>query len=511
VAQFPWLRLHNLQDASRRDQIMLNYNAICIASTKNGIITEVAQNCLDHWQSEQQVNNQTDATWYRKQCQKSYEALKNYQKISPLQKRKSDKKILLDCLDITRQQLAVIHNESEPYYTEQLTSREKALIESIRTNKKSEKEFKLNPHNIGFMMAHNINHHAFHNQDCLEIQHCLTDQIVRIIDHMISMTEINPSNPIMVDYVKHSCNLAVAGQQLNQQNQIYHAMSLTDYSEFFALYGQSLLLDDVEGTMFYGIAQGLGKSLAKYVTFAQALYNNPGKTIGDTVQNFGHAAYCLGKVIQVIAEHYPIPSIQDNLLEFTKQEYADFSSGPFLGKLQQNYENISGGCGIILDIGQHLCTTIMNKSIRENSCDLTEFAADMIIPGKIAQAFIFLSNIIAPHLLDASRSLQQMIPEHFMNDAVGFADISQAGDEIVAYLQNTDDIISSCASVIGKTAGLATIDGITYLERVDILEKKLEKLIGPDPEKIKKLKAEFEPFCRSDDLIPGISDIKNVP
>lgn len=203
-------------------------------------------------------------------------------------------------------------------YILRLDKRKQALIASeieLENNKFENRRYKINSNTLGFLQASNINYAAFDNARCTQFQHCITEEIIGILNSSADMACRNSYGSIITQFAQYNCNLAVSAQQLNQLSHVKEAVAITDISHVFQLYGQAMLDDELEAAgwkaLGVGVATGSARALYKWAGFIERLCNEPRQTIGKLSQDCYAVGSCLIYAAAEIGEFTPFAYLDD--------------------------------------------------------------------------------------------------------------------------------------------------------------------------------------------------------
>ncbi len=203
-------------------------------------------------------------------------------------------------------------------HAERIAHRSQALTQSkeqLRTNSLAQHTYEMSPQARGFMQANNIDYTVFNGASVTNFQHCLTQEILGIVEASAGMAQNSGARSIIGQLATYNCNLAVSAQQLNQASHLDQAVAVTDLSHFFNAYGQLLVDSGLQSQAIVdlglGVGEGTARALQQWYEFGKELYSDPGKTVDRLADDYITMGQCLCKIACQINEASPIHYYND--------------------------------------------------------------------------------------------------------------------------------------------------------------------------------------------------------
>lgn len=534
--QHPWVYKKDISKASQEEKIMVNYMLDCMVGAENNTTVELAQAALRAWIHAQGAQTQQEYELHIKKCNNYYSSMQHkkpnqsmYQQAKPVQKA--------DIEHLAQNYAAIIENNRSAtslptnsfgaQYAARIEKRARALVESkeqVRTNKLVHHTYEMSYDARGFLMANNMNYAVFDAVNVTNFQHCLTQEILDIIESSVDTVQRNGCQSIIAQLAYYNCNLAISAQQLNQLSHIQQAAAVTDLSHFFAVYGRSILDDALEAQAWIalgtGVYDGATKVLYKWHEFAKKLGHRD--TRSQTVADLAHDCYQVGKffyhILEQCNEFNPLAYLGDmtqDMHDATHRMFAnhyhdeadpaDYSSR-MAQRQERNFQVLQHGLSSAVDAGTAVVHSMLAKTAKENISDITQFSLDTIIYGKITDAVMAISKIGASQCFTTSRSLQQLSQE-ILEDTMSFA--TSSSGELVAIAGTTGENIS--AALASATQILANNAGpvFKYAGQAKILSDKIEEITKPNKQAVEAFQKSIEPYLRTDKII-NIERLKSI-
>lgn len=286
----PWMQQQNISKALQNDQIMINYMIARVSEKCNDTVVELVQTGLQAWSKSQQTINNAERLAAQNLYKKCYNTLQNHAQLkniacnkSAVQKDDMQKLLGEYKSEFSNYQLKsnVGSQPTDKVYVQRLENRAQALEQDLQQHKTTTINLlpQVTNNALGFMFANNINYASFHNIDCTQFQHCMTREIIGILNTSADMAYRNGYAPVITQLAYYNCNLAVSAQQLNQLSYIKEAATFTDICHFFTVYSQIMLDHEFQVRQWkevgVGVAQGAAQALYKWAQFAEQLYTEP--------------------------------------------------------------------------------------------------------------------------------------------------------------------------------------------------------------------------------------------
>lgn len=516
----PWLVGKDFSNLLHDEKIIVNYAIARIAYCQEPATIELAQACLQNIDNYQQ----TGSTRILSSAQNYYNALQSHISSTYSTKKFDTKIIQKDLVTIlntcstsidTIEKQALKNDEQQQKYLNKLYEREVVLTKTLQNHLSAITITNVNfalPANVsGYLMAHNINYASFYNQDCIYFQHLLTSQIIELLTTNVDLANQNIQNDILANYINHTCNLAVAAQQLNQEYQIAQATLLTDLSEIATIIGEST--SQIMVDLALGIGKGSLRSLQSWLTLACNLCVSPITTVQKGINILYQSAQFFGDLNKIISHCIPHTNMSNfqNILTNFKDEN-DLTNklelSPIFTPLPEQYESLKTNITIAIDYSIPLIENILARPAQENIADVTQCIVDGIITNKIGQAIFSIANFGKTYLTQATQAISEALPTEFIHEPLYFA-TTPTGD-IVAYMENTGEFIKNTTQTIRSALNHTALSTAQYAAHAKNLSDYIQKTTNADQEKIKKLETMFEKYYRGDLLLPGIDKIEGV-
>ena len=515
-----WLTEHDITDACIADQTMINYLMLRMQNCTNDTFIELAQNCLESWSQAQTAQTQPEYAMHQKTYATCYHALYNQAEFQnfahhaqPVPGNQLEQ--LLDRYDLELDQQNCDYDD--PYY-QRLQLRSQCLAYSLDNPELTDHTFLFSPQEIGFMMAHNINYGAFQNKNCSMFQHCLSREARDIVTSIVDMHNRN-NNQAYQNYLVQTCQLAVCGQQLNQQSKIEQAVAVIDLSHFFENFAKLLHGTGLSGAFYVGA----GRSLDTWVYFAHQLSQHPCQTMGKVIQSYYDIA-CVGcKILKSVCSVTNFIQI-DTIIQDLQEQLRSIESGQYTNpfdamqqrtqqRLLRTREFVCSSIETITHATQTVVTDILEKSLYENLADAGQITTDTIITDKVSQALCYIAQFIGPKAIDICISIEEIVPPSLLDTPIQCMKSDKG--QIIAVASATGENIGTLVA----TAGQKLIDPITKMAhaiaKAKIITDKIKEITQPNQADMKAFQKSIEPYLRMDKIInikklQGITDIKQI-
>jgi len=521
----PWIINKDLSHASLDDQIMINYVISRLAYCNNNTIVELAQGCLRSFDDAQQAENENEEIACKEVCRSCYSTLLMNANITPKINEPNANNIHEDLVDLyysSGESIdlidAQINSDADvestkryKKYRDKLIEREAVVLKTLQNDNQfielTDVHFTLSTNACGYLMANNINYALFDNQKCIYLQHLLTNQIVDLLEKNVKMSSQNLHNYMLADFIKHTCNLAVAAQQLNQEYQIKQAVTLADISEFFTVIGDAVL-DCLRDTSV-GVGLGVGRSLQSWVGLGNNLCTAPITTVGQGIKVLADTAIVCGHLVSVIAHHVPrMPAYNLATMQYDTTDFYQLLESPHvLEDIAQKYQSAKTSLSQAVEYSIPVVELILQRPAQENIADVTQCIVDGLLVHGIGKALSYGAQFAKVYLAGAAETIVETIAPHLMHEPFHFVATS-AGD-IVACIDRTGEIISDVAQVAAAGMIDGTLLSAKYIAQGKVLSDKVQQLTNADKPKIEAFQKELEPFLRCDKII-NIERLKSI-
>ncbi|MDP3787711.1 MAG: hypothetical protein Q8Q60_00155 [Candidatus Chromulinivorax sp.] len=496
-AQDAWMHnnvdTNNMVNDQEKNMLQCMHNSIINA--ENDTTVEIAQSGLRSWQQAQDATSDDEGNYHLKAFHDYHRAIAyktpsksiaqqalpiRYHEVDDLlQDYKNAIKIYHDT-PTTNQQSVSIKN-----HFDRLTQRAQALAETktqCNLDDLPYHTYDISPQARGFMMANNMNYAAFDGAHVTNFQHCLTQEIVEVIESCASTAQNYPPSSIINQLATHNCNLAISAQQLCQASYVPQAVAIVDLSHFFNAYTQFLV--DSTQDVSLGIVDGTVHALQKWGKFLQQLGCHPRQTIGKITNDCAMIGKFLYNIVETACEFMPHAYLndinQDMLDNFHTIKMIDSptahaqTSSRMMQRTQRNAQCLQEGLYGALHIAQEIVDTMMKNSLRQNVAYGTEIIVDNMITAKATDCLVKIATCIGTPIVQAAETLSHNIPSHlhdatpmFATNAGQFIAITEAGENIGAAVaaqvatNNAENIIKN----IARTKALN--DKINEITRVE--------------------------------------------
>lgn len=320
------------------------------------------------------------------------------------------------------------------------------MLDSQENNQTYE-HYTMSPQAQGFMMANNMHAQSFASGYKTSIQHCLTHELITMIEQCAVMHALGKHSVTIDRFVTHQSNLIFAAQQLNQESNLQQAIAATDMSHLFSLYGRYVLQNESMGQAMFevtaGVYDGTAQSLQAWYSFLQNAYHDPRKTMQEMVQQCNDLGSALMNLAQTMQEFAP-QAYKDDLQKDLHNYLASKPCHHLTDRAEQNYQTAKNTVVESANAAQTVIQTMMEQSLRKNVADATKIGVDTVITGKIAESIGQLSALLGSELIQAGKAIEEIIPPHFMQNQ--FNVVTSAGQ--VAFVIDTtgENIITAAAA-----------------------------------------------------------------
>lgn len=482
-AQYEWKQIHNVSQAHPQEQYMIHSMLDTIALAKNDGVIELAQASLRLWERAESARSEKERNYYIEKITKVYLTLEKQASVAsiPQQAQHVQKKhidnLLQDCtvaLEKRHQKKSSELDNGDAAYFDRLEKRAQALSEAkeqLATKTLSHRTYEISPQAVGFMMAHNMNYTVFAAAHVTSFQHCLTQEILGIIESSADIAQTHDCKSIIGQLARYNCNLAISAQQLNQASRINEAVAITDLAHFFALYGKALMYDDLQTKLLIevgvGVYEGSAHALQKWYEFGKDLCCAPKQTIGKLSEDLQTIGICLykiaGRAYEFTSAAYLDDKARDMLdgLAAIKKRDGNASaadenqSSRTMQRTTRNAKCLQDGLYGAVQNAQLILDDMMQKTLRENVAGATEFTVNYLIVGKITDSLIHLSQLVGHQALQAADILNKNIPAYMKESSVSF--IKNNG-QLIAVADATGENV--CAAL--AAAGNKVSDGLQH-------------------------------------------------
>ena len=522
--QHPWVQKKDLSNVTTEEKIMVNYMLDCMINAQNDMTIELAQSGLQSWIKSYSSRSVEEYEYHTKKSNKYYAAMQEKlptqsitQQAQPIQKSEIDR--LLQSYDQTIQTHQKDKSTNQEHLNDEhisrLEKRSQALIESkkqLNNTNLTTQTHAISPQARGYLMANNMNYAAFDTMSATKFQHCLTQEILGIIESSVGSIQHTGPNSIAAKIAYHNCNLAISAQQLNQSSRIQEAVSMTDLAHFFDLYRRSVLVLDPElayrvaDNVFMGTLDGTAKALINWYDFTKKACIKPQQTIGklgDDCKNIGQALVTMaakaGEFTPFAYLDDMMHDMQDRLDHMHEQQNDQYQAGKsrMWQRSERNFESLKNGLYSTLDTGEALIAQMMDKSVRENVCDISEMRVDITITDKAFDAIVNLSQIVGNQALQAAESINQNIPPSLLDSSMSFVETSTG--ELVAIADSTGESIS--VAMASQIAANRAEQSARFAAKTKELNDKINEKLKPNKKDVEAFHKEIEPFLSCEELV----------
>lgn len=477
--QQEWLEQHNVANASQAEQNMISDLQNAMIDSVDSLAIELAQAGLQSWVNAQDAQTDEEYQYHKEQAQKFHDAVvnknpeqSNTEHVESVQSTQVHQLIE----NYTAGRAPDVQNKPNtvtlPYsgdkkpeleYEQRVATRLQALVESQKQIDSGQLIFQshdISPQARGFMMANNINYTVFYPTTATSIQHALTQELIGVVEQSAVIgLSFNPDS-IAAKVAHHTCNLAVAGQQLNEACQIDQAVVIADLSHFFALYGKYVLNNEAQGKALYevgaGVYDGTTQVLQKWATFFQELCLQPEQTMNTIAADCTATGVVLLNLAATMNEFSPLEYVKDIAKDMRESVDRAMAGQPHQTVKEQtavgqrtarNAKTLHDGLFQSLQAAQTIIQTMQEQSIRKNVADATQIYVQGLITGKIVENLAHVSALVGNELMQAGKAIGEVVPPHLMNSP--FQTVTNAG-QIALVADGTGESIGAAIAAAGK-------------------------------------------------------------
>ncbi len=530
TAQKIWSDTQNVTHVTDAEKSSIFRMQDCIVQPKNAIAADFAYASLQDWQDAQIAPTDDIYQYHAARSKKFHDFALSKNQIGIIDKPAQElQKVDLEKM-IERYQKIEQSHLTENYdpalqsdtdfnhqYTTCIATRLQALQQSqeqIASKNFVGQSHTMSPQARGFMMAHNMNHRIFDAQQPTAIQHCLTKELIGVVEQSASMAFNQKNDSTIYQFAQQTCQLAVGAQQLNQTGHIEQAVAVTDLSQFFAMYGKSMLEDNgaSDAPGFMAMGQGVSRAAEKWGTFLNNLRKDPNQTIGKIAGDCHNIGKIMYKMAQVAYEFTPEAYMQD-----VRDLVADRIKQPDHGnvlddvtmlagkRMQRNMTTLRNAYDQSLQAAQIVVQDMKNKTAEENIADITEVIADGLITDRIMHTLGKICTLVGEQALQAADSLMNQIPSRLHDSALHTVQTSAGTFELFADATGEGIAVASAAHIqaenITKLAALTTKTK-TMIDRILAITQ-------PDVAKIKAFDESIAPYLNSEKLL-NVERLKSI-
>jgi len=490
-----------------------------IVESSNDTTLELAQASLRSWVNAQRAENDDDHKIHMKKSQELYDKLEEEKlKLSMVQQaskiKKSDVDNLLNDYTVMIQDCKQDQSINPTVY-KRIEKRSQALIESqeqLSTNNLSRQNHELSSQARGFMMANNMNYQSFNNAVLTNFQHCLTDELVEVVESSASAVEKHGKDSIAGQLAYHNCNIAVSAQQLNQSSKIEEAVALADMTHLFELCAKILCKNEIGQEILVGALLGVKKSAEGWFDFGKRLQDDPKKTVNKIAYDTYEMAHGLAMFTSQIASVGGVSSMEDlmqdnlNFLEDCREYCADKTKpGPFdnlIYKRQQrrirDLKVLKDTLKTVLGTSKAVIQKMMSQTLRENVADVTVITVDTLVTNKIFDGLQYITKIIGSQAVKAVDVVKDIVPPASLPS---FA--TNAG-EFVGAMESAGEAFSGATQVSEQAIKLSK-----YTAQAKNLSDKISAATNPDPKEVAEFQKSIDPFLNSEKII-NVKSLKSI-
>lgn len=331
------------------------------------------------------------------------------------------------------------------------------------------------------MIANNLNYTAFDGGAVTPFQHCLTQEILEILESSVEMQKQYGFQEKTADFAFYNCQLAVSAQQLNQLSYLDEAVALTDLTHFFEMYGRSMLDDELEAAGWQAIGTGASRAIAQWGQFAYNLTTQPKQTMADLAQTCFETANLLASVCRTIHDITPLHYVDDFAddfqdLIFSKVDLPAKRKERDEKRSKRNQHHLEDAVNVV----NNMIKSIQQRSPEETIADVTQAVVDNILTGKITQGLFHACQIVGDKTLHAAQAFENMLPADLMHSPMNFIEIN-AG-QIMATIESTGQQVADLASAKAAVDRAAKIaENVT---RTKNLIDKINAVVQADQKKL---------------------------
>lgn len=506
---------------------IINFMLDAMGKANSSMTVEYAQAGLQACDDAQHAKSDQERAYHKEQAQLYYNKIKNGQAnyslantATPVQA--SDLATMLQnynsVLDQHNNTIASDSQKTHNTLVDRLEKRAEAIKQSqeqLRTNKLVRSDFKMSSQARGYLMANHLNYAAFDPSEGTNIQHCLTQENLDIIESAVQTAHRYEHQPETKKIVKQICNQAITAQQLNQRSQVQAAALLTDLNYINAYFtqipeGQNIFLDLAIGT-----AQGHAQFLCKWAHFFKNLYQDPRHSVHEMGKDLRAIANALSGVASAVYDFTPLATNIDMAFDSfgfqpDKNKNADGTVKTYANqrslKKMQTIEHL-------LSTSRSFVEYIQKSSLRKITTDTTEFADGMAVDGYLTHKAMTLVGSLAQQVGQnislAGDSMYNLLPPELMDDVVTYATTCKG--DILALTEKT--AIDLGAAAVHQAAVNKALQAEKIAEKKKLINSTVNKITKTNQEQIANFTKSMESHFVYDKVInpERLKTINDVP
>ncbi len=469
--QDKWLQNNDADKASQEEKNMIQCMLDAMVDANNNTSVELAQAGLQSWKKAKDAQSDKQRAYHKQKAKDYYEAVQfNTPQPSTGKQAQPIKPVEIDNLLNSYKATIEQHHQEEKSsnrqpsnnpFVDRIEKRAQALAESQEQQKSQilpHRTYNISPQARGFMMANNMNYAAFDGGKVTSYQHCLTQEILGIIESSAGAALKYDSKSMVGQLAEYNCNLAISAQQLNQLSDIEQATAITNLAHFFDAYGKLLVDSGVHSQttidIGLGVIDGTAQSLQNWKIFLENLGCQPGQTIGKVADDCKAIGASLLKIGAKIGEFTPVAYHNDMMKDMqnglnrikngNKTPPDKNSRSSMMQRTERNAQSLKDGLYGALKTAEFVIDDMMKKSTRENVSGATEIAINTVITGKIADSLLHIAQVIGNPIVQAAENLTNNIPPHLINSP--FKLIPGNTGELIAIAEGTGEDIGAAAA-----------------------------------------------------------------
>jgi len=508
--------------ADSDDRKIISFLHDTIAQGKDQTSVELAQESLHAFKQSQVVDSDEERERLTKKSKKYFDALQHPEN-HKVEKLDHVRDVRLEQIDTLLQgyteQMNVFKSQAQDshqsvgaaQYQSRLEKRAQALAatqEELKKNQLQSNFYTISSDVRGFMLANDLNYKAFDGGQATQFQHCLTQEILEIMESSVKRSIRSDSNSVVSQLEYHTCQLAVAAQQLNQQAQIEQAVAVTDWTQFLELYGQSMLDDELgaqfEAESWKSVGVGAARALSKWASFGEKVCSEPGKTSQEIIEHcWGFVNDVNQLAVKVAKGMHSLVSDEDYdlLQELIARHDESKPKKGFVERLvdqyRSNFKKAEYGTQTVVQGVQGVVEHMAQKTVQENIEDITEITVDNFIYGKVMEGVLATANMLGKQAVQAAQSFDDLIPPSMKGSPVHFATTTTG--EVIAIAESTGENLATAMNVqasINRVERAAEI-----VARGKRLSDTIDEITKPNPVEVERFKKSIEPYLNSEKII----------
>jgi|GEM_PF-430524 len=498
---------------------MIKYMLWTMTHAHNNMIVEYAQSGLQAWKSAQKAETEEEYDFHLQQFRKYYDSIDSQKVQSFKQELKLVGKDKIDSLlqdyqnilkdDESGQSLS--KEKIDNSHTVRLEKRIQALTKSqeqFRANTVIKCDFEMSFETRAYLMAHGMNYAAFDSVPVMHIQNCLTQENLDIIESAIERAQRHGYAPDIQEFTKHTCNLAITAQQLNQRHRIEEAAALTDLNHVNALFAQSMLEDEAEVRGWVAMGNGMSKALYKWYDFSKRLCCQPKQTVKEMADNLCEVGSVLCDVASVAYDHSSLAYQADrahDIVEELNDRSNSIEASKSLTHVEQRKLKNQQTLQKSMVMAKVVLKNMMEQPVEDTLTSIAEMSFDALLTVKAIESIGYVSSKVGNKLVETGNELKKMLPPKMMDETVVFMKTSSG--ELIAVSEKSSKSIPKAAqaqAVVNKAERVKK-----HTEKTKAIVDTTTKFVKPDQAKVAALQKSIQPYLNSEKVV-NLEQVKSL-